>query len=91
MEILKVESSDVDSFYNPWEMAPMQEGGWGIHGLDPIVDGKSLDVSYPTWLDFTSSDHFEGHWIWIETHGWLWTQENMAFFILIKLGTGCIL
>jgi hypothetical protein len=32
------------------------------------------------WI-YTSSDHFGGHWIWIETHGWLWTQESTWPFL----------
>ena len=81
--IKKLTIPDVDFFHNPWEMAPMQEGGWrDSHwfGSYLLMENDWMYHAQLGWI-YTSSDHFGGHWIWIETHGWLWTQENTWPFL----------
>jgi hypothetical protein len=74
---------DFDFFPNPWEMAPMHEGGWrDSHwfGSYLLMENDWMYHAQLGWI-YTSSDHFGGHWIWIETHGWLWTHENTWPFL----------
>ena len=85
-----------------WEMIPPVEGGWREShwfGAFLLMDNDWMYHAELGWI-YTQSDHFGGHWIWLESHGWLWTQEHtwpylysmqqQAGYITSKVWTACL-
>ena len=68
---------------NPWEWIPEMAGGWReSHWFGAFLLTKN-DWMYHAelgWI-YTQSDYAGGHWIWLESHGWLWTKENTWPFL----------
>ena len=76
--IKKVTIPDHYSMGDSWEMIPPVEGGWREShwfGAFLLMDNDWMYHAELGWI-YTQSDHFGGHWIWLESHGWLWTQEH---------------
>jgi hypothetical protein len=88
--IKRVKIPSFHDFDSPWKANPELAGGWRESlwfGAYLIMDNDWMYHSELGWI-YIQSDSFGGHWLWVESYGWLWTQQGTwPFLYSHDLGT----
>jgi len=77
-------------FDSPWKANPELAGGWRESpwfGAYLLMENNWMYHGELGWI-YVQPDSFGSHWLWIESYGWLWTQETTwPFLYSHDLGT----